>query len=406
MASPPVLPGQYLVYTGYVGTDDPGTTQTWVLPPAFAYGAATPATPLYLPFLWTGNGDVTKLQVTKNDDFTLGTQYSGKPTPTNVSITLQLTGKNAWSTKPAARAAFRANYLSFVETIETQFELAATPLLIGGATSMIGAALVQYAPLPLAEVLTYACGLATGLGTGAAAGVDLLPGMRLRTEPSTRQYLAPPSGALSGYLSGGTLRWDVTTSTASGSPVMAFDAFLGAIAAPQVSPPPSTPGPVYGLLDLQQTGVAYRHQRLIYPQNVIDASAPGNTSAAMNVQIAGANTLAALRTNPAYSTIFFGRDVVVPEIAIWLALADAQSQAVFVPVGTTVMNLLERFTRWKPLPSSQQTVTLTRYVLSTQQRGSLTGATFAFAPPNAQSNDLRAFDTPLLAGDALRIRLA
>jgi hypothetical protein len=400
--APPVLPNQYLVYTDYVGPDQPGILATWVLPPAAVYNGATPAQPLQIPFLYTGTGDPSKLKV-PNDDFLIAATWSGTPIPANVVVTLQLTGKNAWNTGPAARAALRQNFLQFLATIEGSFELGTPPLLIAGATSILAAALVQYMPLPIAETLRYACGLESGIGTGAPPSVDVLPGMRLRSEPSSRQYVAPPSQAFSGWMATGTLGWDVATSVASGARVQAFDAFFGAVAGPQITPPPESPAPVYSLVDLQLSNTGYKYHRLVYPQNIVAGSAPGSLSAQMNVQLVGANTLMELRSSAPFSTIFYGRDVVIPEICVWLGLSGAALQPIYVPLGTTVNNMLERFTRWKPLSTSDahNVVRLTRPAYSSQQLGSLVGLGVTFVPTSKSITNLSALDLPLWPGDGL-----
>jgi hypothetical protein len=344
-----------------------------------------------------------------NDDFVLKATSSGSPSQGNVVVTLQLTGKNAWSTKPASRAALRSNFLAFVAGVEAALELGSPALLVPGATAFIASSIVQNMPMPLSEVLLYGCGLETGIGTGAAAAIDLTPGMRLRSEPSVRQYVGPPAQSFSGYISAGTLQWTLTTNRASGAAVQAFDPFLGTIAAPQVAPTPTSPVPIYGLLDLQQAGAAYRYYRLTFPQNLIAGGAPGGADATTNVQITAANTLAAVRANPAFTGVFAGRDVLVPEIAILLQLGQSpDAEEVYVPVGTTLMNLLERYTRWLPLATGQRVLSLQRLALTPPSQGSQ-GAqlyeTFIFAQPNAQVNDLSAFAMPLLPGDYVTIAL-
>jgi hypothetical protein len=405
---PPSYPNQYSIFTSYVGPDDPAV-QTWVLPRSFAYGAATPSPPLNLPYLWTGAGNVANIAFA-NDDFVLkATSGGASPSQWNVVVTLQLTGKNAWNTKPASRATLRTNYLAFIAGAEA-LEIGPEPrLLVPGSTALIASSVTQYMPLPLAEVLLYGCGLETGIGTGAPAAVDVIPGMRLRSEPSVRQYLAPPNQSLSGYVSTGALEWITSTNLSSGTPVQAFDPFLATIAAPQVTPPPSPPVPVSGLIDLQQTGATFKYYRLIYPQNVIAGGSPGATGVATNVQITAANTLATLRASPAYTAWFFGRDVLVPEVAICLQLGNNSSpQMLYVPVGTTLTNLLERFTRWLPVAQGQGLLTLQRLALTPANQGTQGAqmyAQFIFKQPNTQVNDLRAFPVPLLPGDYVTIAL-
>ena len=104
----------------------------------------------------------------------------------------------------------------------------------------------------------------------------------------------------------------IVSSAASGTRVQAFDAFLGAVAAPQITPPPTPPDPLYALLDLQLANTGYRYHRLLYPQNVTSGGAVGSLSGQMNVQLLGANSLADLYSNPPYTRTFFGRSTVVP----------------------------------------------------------------------------------------------
>lgn len=411
MAPPPILNTEYLVFTGYVGPDQPNVTQTWLLPPAAAFNQATPATPLPVPFLYIGTGNQPQTQnLYTNDDFVIDMVVIGgvqPPGQKDVNITLQLTGKNAWSTGPAARAALRENFLTCLEEIESNFELSGTPKLIPGATAIIAAALVQVMPLPISEMLLYACGLESGFVTGTAPAVDVVAGMRLRCEPSLRQYVAPPSQAFSGYVATGSLTWDVAGSVASGNPVQAFDAFLGAVSSPQITPPPTTTQPLYSLIDLQLTNSGYKYHRLIYPQNVIAGIGTGDLSDQKNIEIVGANNLTDLRTNPPYKRIFFGRDLVIPEICIWLGIGGSSLQPYTVPLGTTVNNVLERFTKWKPLSTTdaKNVINLVRFAYSSQPAGAINNVAVMFAPDAAPITDLRALDLPLCAGDALSLNL-
>lgn len=404
---PPSYTKQYSVYTTYVGPDDPAV-QVWLLPPLFSYGAATPATPLSLPNLWTGNGSISNIAFS-NDDFVLkATSGGGQPSKGNVTVTLQMTGKNAWNTKPASRSTLRSNFLAFMAGVEA-LEIGSMPYLVAGSTAFIGSSLTQYMPLPLSEVLLYGCGLETGIGTGSLPAVDIIPGMRLRSEPSVRQYLAPANQGMSGYISTGALDWTMTTNISSGTTVQAFDPFLGTIAAPQVTPPPTPPGSISGLIDLQQAGGAFKYYRLIYPQNVQASGAPGSIGTTNNIQLTAANTLAALRSNPAYTAWLFGRNTVIPEIAIWLQLGNNTTpQMLYVPLGTTLTNLLERFTRWLPVAQGQGLLSLQRLALTPPNQGTQGAqmyAQFIFKQPNTQVNDLSAFPVALLPGDYVTIAL-
>jgi hypothetical protein len=407
MATIPPTNNTYNVLTSYTGPDAPRVTQTWLLPPAYTYNAATPAQALNLPSLWTGKGDPNQIAYA-NDDYVLKAKVIGSGQQAMVIVTLQLTGKNAWNTGAAWRTALRANFVDIVQAVESQFELSSTPMLVAGSTALIASALAQFTPMPMSEVLLYGYGLQTGIATGAQASVDLTPGMRLRSEPSVRQYLAPPNQSLSAYVATGELSWTVASNVSTGTRVSAFDAFLGTIAAAQVTPPPSAPVGIYSLIDLEQTGGAYRYYRLTYPQNVPQGTAPGAVGTSLNIRLTGANTVKDLNTAPPYTAWFFGRDVVIPEIAVAVQIGNNGSpRAEWVPVGTTLVNLLERYTRWLPLSINQGVLTLKRLAISPNQ--GTTGAqnyfTVNFQQPGALVNDLSAFPLPLLAGDQITLVL-
>jgi hypothetical protein len=407
MATIPPANNSYNVLSSYTGPDAPTVTQTWLLPPAYTYNAATPAQPLNLPSLWTGTGNPNQISYA-NDDYVLKPKVIGSGQQATVIVTLQLTGKNAWNTGSASRTALRANFLDIVQAVENQFELASTPMLVAGSTALIASALAQFTPMPVSEVLLYGCGLQTGIATGSQAAVDLTPGMRLRSEPSARQYLAPPNQSLSAYLATGALTWTLASNVSTGTGVSAFDAFLGTIASAQVTPPPAAPAGIYSLMDLEQTGGAYRYYRLTYPQNVPQGTAPGAVGVSLNIKLTGANTVKDLNTAPPYTAWFSGRDVVIPEFAVVIQLGNNGSpSAEWVPVGTTLVNLLERYTRWLPLSMNQGVLTLKRLALSPNQgtAGAQNYFTVNFQQPGALVNDLSAFPVPLLPGDQITLAL-
>jgi hypothetical protein len=190
--------------------------------------------------------------------------------------------------------------------------------------------------------------------------------------------------------------------------VQVFDAFLGSVASPQITPPPqitpqpSTPAPLYNLIDLQLASTSFKYHRLIYPENVIAGSAVGTVSDQQNIQLVGANNLTDLRTNPPYTRIFFGRDAVIPEICIWFCITGTALQPFYVPLGTTVNNMLERFTRWKPLSADAKNfIKLFRFGYSAQALGSINGFPVAFAQQTDAITNLHVLDLPLWPGDAL-----
>lgn len=97
----------------------------------------------------------------------------------------------------------------------------------------------------------------------------------------------------------------------------------------------------------------------------------------------------------------------VPEICVWLGQSSGNLTPLYVPLGTTVNNLLERFGAWKPLSTNdaRNITMLYRMAYSTANQGSLNGVQVSFAPQTASITNLRALNLPLLPGDALLFNL-
>ncbi|HMY76999.1 MAG TPA: hypothetical protein PLQ88_34590, partial [Blastocatellia bacterium] len=222
----------------------------------------------------------------------------------------------------------------------------------------------------------------------------------------------------------------------------------------KVSPPPNQPAtqPLVagGVVDLQGSSGAQKYWRLFYPQTMTASTQAGDLSLDKNAALVGAQTLAQLNTatsgyptmaSPSVYTIFLGRAVVVPEIPIWLniqtipntnatmsnPLAGTPVQTVqqYVPVGTTLANLIERFTALpldvRLLPSASDTtpalpvLSVTRVLNAPFTPPPASGASAPYSAPVVgnmywQTSSLPAipttmFDVPLIAGDIVTIAI-
>ncbi|HEX6041112.1 MAG TPA: hypothetical protein VFZ20_23870, partial [Longimicrobium sp.] len=348
----------------------------------------------------------------------------GNPQPPyQASVDAQVTilGNNAWNCAPAARQALMQNWIGFWQQVESKLEQ--TGVLIPGATTLLAQQTAEIMPAPLQESLFYRFSLLPGFASGTLPYVDVQPGMQLRVEFESSQFTGP-GGPTNGYLGASQYRWAVQSAPASGGGrVTVFDSFLGTVSAPTVAVSAS-PVAAGGLPDLQAAGTGRKYVRLCLPQAMPAGTDPGSLGLTGNAALLGASTLTDLEAaTTAYlggtcaagaatpgvtCTVFRGRAAVVPEIAVWLQLgANAPLQLQYVPVGTTVANLVERVTTWRMLGYAQGTtpVTLSRPVTTA------TGQQFVavqFSPVTLAGTvmDPRALDLPLVKGDRLLIQLA
>ena len=119
--------------------------------------------------------------------------------------------------------------------------------------------------------------------------------------------------------------------------------------------------------------------------------------------------------------MFFGRAVVVPEIPIWIVLesqprhgnqppvnpqAKPQATLVYVSVGTTVANVIERYAAI-PLDPDQGLVSMTRVsTLPVEVPGqTLNSLDVDFGAGTGGALDPGVFDLPLIGGDAITFNL-
>jgi hypothetical protein len=357
-------------------------------------------------------------------DFGLTAQDGSSP---SLQVTLFGNG-NLWNVSPNSRATLMSNFSQFCQQVEQQFELSVSPppILIPGATALIAQQMAELIPAPPMETLFYRFGLVTGtanLPLPPPPSINLLPGMRLRVEFENRQFVSSTgsTSAYNVYVPSGTSYYQVCSVPGGpgGLRSLAFDAFLGSIVAPNLTTAPSPAQALLasGLIDLQLSYVTHNYWKLVYPTSVMPGSNPGDTTTTDNVTLFGADSLQALAAGPSTSNgteiVFQGRTTIVPEIPIVLsntlpapskgtAPPAPLTQMIYVPVGTTLANLLDRFTSWQPFNSSQSVIALNR--LQTMSMNQSVGYTVVLLNgPSSQPNSLGAFDLPLVRGDSVTL---
>lgn len=418
--APPSLTAVYQVSPKYQGPDGAVTTVPFLLPPTMISGSTNSwgkaievdVSYVYGQKVASGGSSCT----ISGSDFTLSWIPGAGGFIAQVFIPAY-----AWNAAASYRAQLSNAFSAFCQSLET---LEANQCLMRGGSQGIAQRVVEALPVPLNEVLYYKYGF------NAASGyVDLQPGMRLRIEFETFEFTVPNS-PLNGFVGGGVGYYDVCGYLdPNGNQRIAFDAFLGAIRPPNLTSPTMVAG---GIIDLQGATTARRYYRLFYPAN-LSSSSQGNTSTANNVMLIGANTLADLATaTTAYlqnqtcapggssvlCNLFRGRAIVVPEILIYLASQTLNVSSTsappttavptYVPIGTTVRNLVERRFNWIFTP----TTTELKLQMARQYRQISTVAppaapanynTVQFnmyaPPPSLPGPDV--YDLPLVKGDVL-----
>lgn len=246
----------------------------------------------------------------------------------------------------AVRADLRTAYLAFMAALEGA---TATPLGLLTVQQAIGRAM----PQTFAETLFYNYGLRAEQGC-----VDLRPGMMLRAEYETYQFLggaAPDAAYLNGYVASASSEYQVASYGGSGSWLVGFDRFLAAIAAAgglTVPTPAISQRKMQGaggVIDTFYSQFRRPFVRLVYPPSFQAQNSAGNPSPEYNAVLLAANRLDALETATAnirngleagadVALLYFrGRTTLTAGVQVWL-----DGQALSVPLGTTVGNLLER----------------------------------------------------------------
>ncbi|HWX43804.1 MAG TPA: hypothetical protein VNY52_00610 [Solirubrobacteraceae bacterium] len=251
--------------------------------------------------------------------------------------------------------------------------------------SVVQDAIARAMPQTFAETLYYGCGFAPGEGW-----VDLRPGMVLRVEYQSYQYVGPAalnSAVIDGYLTSGVGEYDIGSYVdSSASWLTGVDAFLSAVADGGVTVPTPTVAAnavagAGGAIDLYYAQFRQPFYRLVYPPDLAPSESPGTPQPESNVAILAAGdyqtlnaATAALRAGDplgsgAAATYLRGRTIVTACLRVWL-----DGTPLVVPVGSTVGNLLERAGRRPPVANG---LPLTGISLTRAPGAAVTGAASA-----------------------------
>jgi hypothetical protein len=425
--STPTPQNSYQVDPGFPATDGGMAPDVYLLPPSFQYQAPTQVSVanVYLP--------PAPLVVPANppyaEDFTLtwnAPSTGTKPTTANVTLTITIENANQWKTDAASRAALRAHFALLAAALD-DMELTDRSLA-PGATQLVLRRVAEMLPAPLAESLFYYHGLSTGLGTaGACPYVDLLPGTRLVAQPQASQFTAPGAKPQNGPTAGGHLALDLHGVTGGdGLRRVAFDAFLGSIAAPLIPATPlsSTAPQVIagGALDLQAAGTARRWYRLLYPLGLPDADSAGGGGLLESVTLAGAETRADLEAatvafqsgraasaagaTPLLYWVLRGRTVLVPQVTVFVNGGPR-----WVALGTTVRHVVEPYASsnpyaWDAGSHTNLQVTVSRPLTPNgQSLPQPPRQPIAFNVEQTPLSDPRVYELPLVQGDVLTVTI-
>ena len=312
-----------------------------------------------------------------------------------------------FSCKPADRQSLLAAFLTFREAFDG---LEGTQCLLPQAGRVLAQRVAQALPLSFDETLLFTYRL-----DPAVRCVDLSPGMRVRVDRGTYQYVAPPSfsgGSRNAYAGSGSISFDLRV-RADGS--LGFNALIDRFQGISLD---TSPVQIAGLLDLEAAGSTLRYGRLIYPPQLqavttIDKAPDISQNAALifagnyaDLETATANYQQSGSTGGVGNAYFFsGRDAVWCEIPIYV-----NGERSYVPIGTTLRDLLATtfVVSSLDIPNSTLAVQLSRWVQPSLIDPN-TGAQVLYAAvsvdfgstPVLTTAGTTQWDLPLEAGDVI-----
>ncbi len=235
--------------------------------------------------------------------------------------------------------------------------------------------------------------------------IDLHPGMRLRVDFQNYQFVhVTEQKAKNGFVGGGSIHVPIhsyTLNDGNGSQYLGFGPFLSQLQSNNRGE--LTTNGAGGLFDLVKVGSRKKFFRLFFPNEASSAAAPDRA-----VTIVGSNSWKDLPTeiplqvdNTGNLISFFFRDkaMIIPEIQVFVG-----NREVYVPVGTTLRQLIEKYanlpTPMKAQPNLQAFLGKAR---ARRQIHAGADSTPAYRFLNVVSNDVRnnqdIFDLPLIKGD-------
>ena len=346
----------YVVDPSFTGTDGVTPATPYLIPPDVRYGSdiTVEVSNVFGPNTVTDPNNCKVSAGAENKDFSLEWIKPKQNEPQTVAK-ITIAGATVWKAGADARAQLRSSFEAFQVQLENmEFN---TKCLSRGGAYVVAQRVAEAMPLSLQETLYYRFGYDT-----QNRYIDLQPGMRLRMEYADYQNVSTqlPQRQMNGFVATGAAYYYVSRCTdQQGNQLIAFDSFLGTIKPPIIDPNPPESEGVGGIIDLQSADSARRYYRLFFPTKIAPSSAPANTGILQNVTLIGAEWLTDLynatsqyvtsgrcATAPANNQrilcrLFRGRDVGVPEIRV--SLSGQQS---YVPVGTSVRNLVDMFANW------------------------------------------------------------
>jgi hypothetical protein len=397
----------------FTGNDGVTASSPFVIPPNLTYsGASSPFAQIVIsidnvagPNSGSGCNIATN---TSNTDFTMNWN--------NKEAVVTVVPNNVWAGAATKRTLLRNSFDAFRQQLEALEIPASGPACLKpGGAFLIAQRVAESLPLSLDESLYYRYSF-----DRVNNYIDLQPGMRLRVEYSSYQLLATsgPYIKLNGYAANGVGYYNIVRRP---DQRVAFDAFLGQLTAP--SPDSATcglPG-AGGIIDFQLAGMARRYYRLFYPPTFTAPDCPGDASIKRNVTLIGADTLADLTNATAkYATgncaqassgkqpilciVFRGRDIVIPEL-----LVRMNYQQSYVPVGTTVRNLVDQYINSSFSTAAPLTGFFPFFSLYRQYGPLLdssfqpTEISFGAVDTTTLTTGQDVFDLPIIKGDALTL---
>ncbi|MEM9544898.1 MAG: fibronectin type III domain-containing protein [Bacteroidota bacterium] len=381
---------------------------------------------LYLPQIFNKQPDSLPpgltTSVNPNSPFVMSVNKGDKMLPYKISVSKKATN-DAWNfapNGPSIRTELSDDYDAFITAIS-----GVDKGMLPGTIPYLNQVIARGLPLTYAETLYYAYGF-----NPSKRYVSLQAGMRITLSYSEYQFLGPggTSPLLNGYVGSGSVSY-VMGSYLSGSSQatqkldIGFNNFLNQLALETHS----NVGGGSSVLDTYITGASEPYYRIFYPGSFLSADAPGSVDPRQNISIVVASDFAKMKAaTDAWNNgqpfsgevlVLFlrGRATIVPEIKITLS-----GQEQWVPVGTTLRNVLDEFAAvpFRPTTGSADgwqttNIQLTRTVDSVINKTTEVETAYSVGRNNpiaishakivCYSNGQDNFDLPLMQGDTINL---
>jgi hypothetical protein len=335
--------GAYQLQT-YIVNSGANPQGPYLIPPSFV--TQNPLIALSINVMSVGGAAASPngceiVQSGQNVDFSMKwVNLSPNPLYAQISVS----PAHVYSDKPADRQTLFNSFVAFCAQLQDMELNSQTSCLIPGGAAVIANQVAGALPLRVDEILAYYYGL-----TPASNYIDLQPGMRLRVETGAYQFVSANS-QLNAFTAQSQACYSVYRNS---NQQLFFDPYLNGLT---VNVGSTSPPQIGNILDLAALG-SRRYFRLIYPspmnnpvtiyaqpglsQNVmlLGADTPTDLANATSNYLSTKTCSAASQGNrPIICAYFTGRTTVIPEIPVSYLM-----QIIYVPVGTTFQNLLDRY---------------------------------------------------------------